>query len=135
MRNGYECGLDFSTIPVTFIYGYADSNRVYGIELYWGASGSKIYAVRNGLDPQLLDTTGDPIRTIKICADSNNLLSGILFRTVSGTASSPLILGHLCGSENQIAFNNADDVLTNMQVWHGAFINGVKFVYTGPSNK
>lgn len=130
---GYACTVGVTT-PVTFINGYADSERVYGIELKWNTTFSKLYGRTNDLDPQPLNTTDDPIAQIKVCVDSNNLLSGILFKTVSNTAPSPLILGRMCGAANQTAFDDIDDVLTNMATWSGTFLTGVKFVYTGPAN-
>lgn len=128
--DGYRCP-GGNAKPVTFITGYADSERVYGIELKWDTSGTKMYGVTNGLDPQLLDVTDDPVDAIKICLDSEGVLSGIRFKTVSGAAPGPLTLGHWCGTESQIAFDNIDDVLGDMQTWHIVHIMGVRFVYTG----
>lgn len=125
---GYDCSVGVNT-AVAAITGYADSDRIYGIELKWGTHDSKLYGVTNALVPQSLNFADDPINEIRVCVDSDNLLSGIHFKTLSGVA---LSLGRLCGSSNQIAFNNVYDVLTNMKTWRGTYLLGVKFVYASP---
>jgi hypothetical protein len=124
------------TTPVTFINGYATATQIYGIELIWGTAASSLYGQQNDLDPQPLDATDDPIREIKTCVDSNGVLTGVSFKTVSNAPPSPLILGQMCGDANEVAFNNIDDVLTNMQTWQSPATDrplwGVKFIYTGP---
>lgn len=120
-----------NTTPVTFINGYASGDLIYGIELKWGTTASKMYGVTNSLDPQPLDAEDDPICQVRYCVNSSGLLSGVRFRTVNGFT---LTLGSMCGSASSVAFNDIDDVLTNMVTYRGVALTGMQLVYTGPES-
>lgn len=116
--------------PVTYITAYADSERIYGIELKWGTTTTKLYGQTNGMDPQVRDYTDEPVVKIKVCVDSDGDLSGIRFVGTS-EANSPFDLGRLCGEQNQTVYDDVDSWFVNMRTFRGTYLRGVRFAYLG----
>jgi hypothetical protein len=83
-----------------------------------------------------MDFSSDPVWQIKVCVDSNGVLTGIRFKSVS---QETLTAGQWCGSESQIAFGDIDNVFTNMETYRKSQADGLgplwgaKFTYTGPA--
>lgn len=122
------------TTAVLSITGYATSNYVHGIELTWGSTRSRLFGTTDGLPPQPMNVESDPVAEVKYCVNSAGILTGVRFKSVS---NSVLTLGRMCGSANQVAFSDVDDVLTNMVTYRGSvggepIIWGLQLYYTGP---